>query len=194
MYWCHIVKNGGRITLCDLQSSPRSMLRQIKAWGSWSQRIYKQLKVLQLKPQRHKTRGEQAFWPGSDVLLKGIVNSPSCRSKPGWLNLSCRTRTGIQKKVKYSKSKWQQLSNSQIICPVYTLLLKCFDFFFFFWWMFYTHHGCNVLYIVANCHFFSVVTWKDIITCLQNCEGCTHFCEMLYVCVYIYIYIYTVYI
>ncbi len=48
-------------------------------------------------------------------------------------------------------------------------------------------------YIVAKCHFFSVVTWKDI-KYLQTYEGCTHFCAILYiwvcVCVYIYIYIY----
>ncbi len=37
------------------------------------------------------------------------------------------------------------------------------------------------LYIVAKCHFFSVVTWKDIIKYLQKCEGCTHFCEILYI-------------
>ncbi len=38
----------------------------------------------------------------------------------------------------------------------------------------------SLLYIVAKCHFFSVVTWKDIIKYLQKCEGCTHFCEILY--------------
>ncbi len=43
----------------------------------------------------------------------------------------------------------------------------------------------SLLYIVAKYHFFSVVTWKDIIKYLQKCEGCTHFCEIL--CVYIYI-------
>jgi len=31
----------------------------------------------------------------------------------------------------------------------------------------------SLLYIVAKCNFFSVVTWKDIITYLQKCEGCT---------------------
>ncbi len=31
---------------------------------------------------------------------------------------------------------------------------------------------------------------KDIIKYFQKCEGCTHFCEILYICVYIYIYIY----
>ncbi len=36
------------------------------------------------------------------------------------------------------------------------------------------------VYIVAKCHFFSVVTWKYIIEYLQKCEGCTHFCEILY--------------
>ncbi len=35
-----------------------------------------------------------------------------------------------------------------------------------------------LLYIVAKCHFFSVVTWKDIIKYLQKCEGCTHLCEI----------------
>ncbi len=29
----------------------------------------------------------------------------------------------------------------------------------------------SLLYIVANCHFFSVVTWKDIIKYLQNVRG-----------------------
>ncbi len=38
----------------------------------------------------------------------------------------------------------------------------------------------SLLYIVAKCHFYSVVTWKDIIKYLQKCEGCTHFCEILY--------------
>ncbi len=48
----------------------------------------------------------------------------------------------------------------------------------------------SLLYIVAKCHFFSVVTWKDIIKYLQKCEGCTHFCEILYIyIIYIYIYI-----
>ncbi len=32
----------------------------------------------------------------------------------------------------------------------------------------------------AKCNFFSVVTWKYIIKYLQKCEGCTHFCEILY--------------
>ncbi len=45
----------------------------------------------------------------------------------------------------------------------------------------------SLLYIVAKCHFFSVVTWKDIIKYLQKCEGCTHFCEILYIYIYIYI-------
>ncbi len=36
----------------------------------------------------------------------------------------------------------------------------------------------SLLYIVAKCHFFSVVTWKDIIKYWQKCEGCTHFCEI----------------
>ncbi len=38
----------------------------------------------------------------------------------------------------------------------------------------------SLLYIVAKYHFFSVVTWKGIIKYLQKCEGCTHFCEILY--------------
>ncbi len=39
----------------------------------------------------------------------------------------------------------------------------------------------SLIYIVAKCHFFSVVTWKDIIKYLQKCEGCTHFCGILYI-------------
>ncbi len=39
----------------------------------------------------------------------------------------------------------------------------------------------SLLYIVEKCHFFRVVTWKDIIKYLQKCEGCTHFCEILYI-------------
>ncbi len=38
----------------------------------------------------------------------------------------------------------------------------------------------SLLYIVTKCHFFSVVTWRDILKYLQKCEGCTHFCEILY--------------
>ncbi len=41
--------------------------------------------------------------------------------------------------------------------------------------------------LYTSCHFFSVVTWKDI-KYLQKYEECTHFCEILCVCVYIYIY------
>ncbi len=44
----------------------------------------------------------------------------------------------------------------------------------------------SLLYIVAKCNFFSVVTWKYIITYLQKFEGCTHFCEILYI-IYYYI-------
>ncbi len=39
----------------------------------------------------------------------------------------------------------------------------------------------SLLYIVAKCQFFSVVTWKYIIKYLHKCEGCTHFCEILYI-------------
>jgi len=39
----------------------------------------------------------------------------------------------------------------------------------------------SLLYIVAKCHFFSAVTWKEIIKYLQKCEGCTHFSEILYI-------------
>ncbi len=42
----------------------------------------------------------------------------------------------------------------------------------------------SLLYIVAKCNFFSVVTWKDIIQYLQTCEGCTHFCEILYLSIH----------
>ncbi len=53
----------------------------------------------------------------------------------------------------------------------------------------------SLLYIVAKCHFFSVVTWKDIIKYLQKCEGCSHFCEILYIYIHTYIHtVYTVYI
>ncbi len=38
----------------------------------------------------------------------------------------------------------------------------------------------SLIYIVAKCHLFSVVTWKDIIKHLQKCEGCTHFCEIIH--------------
>ncbi len=37
----------------------------------------------------------------------------------------------------------------------------------------------SLLYIVAKCHFFSVVTLKYLIKYLQNCERCTHLCERL---------------
>ncbi len=47
----------------------------------------------------------------------------------------------------------------------------------------------SLLYIVEKCHFFSVVTWKDVIKYLQKCEGCTHFCEILFMCVYVYVYV-----
>ncbi len=43
----------------------------------------------------------------------------------------------------------------------------------------------SLLYIAAKCHFFSIVTWKDIIKYLQKCEGCTHFCEILYLSIYL---------
>ncbi len=49
----------------------------------------------------------------------------------------------------------------------------------------------SLLYIVAKCHFFSVVTWKDIIKYLQKCEGCTHFCEILYIIIYIHTHTHT---
>ncbi len=39
----------------------------------------------------------------------------------------------------------------------------------------------SLLYIVAKCNLFSVVTWKDLIKYLQKCEGFTHFCEILYI-------------
>ncbi len=42
------------------------------------------------------------------------------------------------------------------------------------------HAVHSLLYIVAKCNFFSVVTWKYLIKCLRKCEGCTHFCEILY--------------
>ncbi len=39
----------------------------------------------------------------------------------------------------------------------------------------------SLLYSVAKCYLFSVVIRQDIIKYLQECEGCTHFCEMLYI-------------
>ncbi len=42
----------------------------------------------------------------------------------------------------------------------------------------------SLLFIVAKCNFFSVDTWKGIIKYLQKCEGCTHFCEILYIGLY----------
>ncbi len=39
----------------------------------------------------------------------------------------------------------------------------------------------SLLYIVAKCHFFSVVTWKGIIKYLQTCEGCTHLWDTVYI-------------
>ncbi len=71
----------------------------------------------------------------------------------------------------------------------------------------------SLLYIVEKCHFFSVVTWKDITKYLQKwgvyylqkwfnilkkgcniykSEGCTHFYEILYMCIYIRICVYHV--
>ncbi len=44
----------------------------------------------------------------------------------------------------------------------------------------------SLLYNVAKCHFFSVVTWKDIIY-LQKCDGCTHFCEILYIDLWMFV-------
>ncbi len=46
----------------------------------------------------------------------------------------------------------------------------------------------SLLYIVAKCHFFSVVTWKHVIKYLQKCQGCTHFCEILCICMCIHIF------
>ncbi len=40
------------------------------------------------------------------------------------------------------------------------------------------------LYIVAKCNFFSVAKLKDLIKYLQKCEGCTHFCEILYIYIF----------
>ncbi len=39
----------------------------------------------------------------------------------------------------------------------------------------------SLFYIETKYNFFSVVTWTDIIQYLQKCEGCTHFCEILYI-------------
>ncbi len=37
------------------------------------------------------------------------------------------------------------------------------------------------LYNIAKYDFLRVVTWKYIIKCLQKSEGCTHFCDILYI-------------
>ncbi len=49
----------------------------------------------------------------------------------------------------------------------------------------------SLLYIVAKCNFFSVVTWKDIITYLQKvrCEVYSLLWEYWYIYITIYIYI-----
>ncbi len=44
----------------------------------------------------------------------------------------------------------------------------------------------SLFYIVAKCHFFSVVTWKHIIKCLQKCEGCTIYILVLSIYILIY--------
>ena len=33
---------------------------------------------------------------------------------------------------------------------------------------------------MSKCHFVSVVSWGDILKYRQKCEGCTHFCDTLY--------------
>ncbi len=38
-----------------------------------------------------------------------------------------------------------------------------------------------LLYIVATFHLFSAVKLNYIIKYLQKCEGCTDFCEILYI-------------
>ncbi len=43
----------------------------------------------------------------------------------------------------------------------------------------------SLLYTVAKCHLFSVVTWKYIMKYWQKCEGCTHFCEILNIYIYL---------
>ncbi len=50
----------------------------------------------------------------------------------------------------------------------------------------------SLLYIVAKCHFFSVLIWKHIIKYLQTCEGCTDFCEILHPSVCLSVFTYSV--
>ena len=47
----------------------------------------------------------------------------------------------------------------------------------------------RLLFIVSKCHFVSVVPWRDIFKYLQKYEGCTQFCDTVYIYIY-YIYIY----
>ena len=39
----------------------------------------------------------------------------------------------------------------------------------------------RLLFVVSKCHFVSVVPWRNILKYLQKCEGCTHFCDTLYI-------------
>ncbi len=41
----------------------------------------------------------------------------------------------------------------------------------------------SLLYIVAKCHFLQCCHMKRYNKILQKCEGCTHFCEILYILV-----------
>ncbi len=34
---------------------------------------------------------------------------------------------------------------------------------------------------ISKFNFYSIVPWKDILNWLPKCEGCTQFCEILYV-------------
>ena len=50
------------------------------------------------------------------------------------------------------------------------------------WWMLETLHTSTFRFRTPRwCHFFSVVTWKDILKYLWNVKGCTHLCDTLYV-------------
>ena len=66
---------------------------------------------------------------------------------------------------------------------------------FSFWWLylelFWGENKLTLLYklhtdIVSKCHFVSVVPWRDILKYLQKCEGCTHFCDTLYIYLHIH--------
>ncbi len=49
----------------------------------------------------------------------------------------------------------------------------------------YTYTSCTLTTLHCSKVSFLQCSWKDIITYLQKCEGCTHFCQILYINIYI---------